>query len=101
MNEYEIEHPIRTNAIIAAAHALNIDDADLIGYAFDAIDEQDHHAYDAINDPRITMILIINALSGYDDDHDDMTHDLSHATDMIENCNDHPDNCSTCCDDHE
>ncbi len=101
MNEYEIESPLRTNAIIAAARALNITD-DLFDIAIDAIDEQDHHAYDAINDPRMTMILVINALTGYDDDHDDMIHDLSHALDAINACSDHPDTCDTCCDlDHD
>jgi hypothetical protein len=101
MNEYEIESPLRTNAIIAAARSMNIDDTDLIGYTFDAIDEQHHHAYDAINDARISIILIINALTGYDDDHDDMTHDLSHALNLTDECSDHPANCATCCDLHE
>lgn len=98
MNEYELESPLRTNAIIAAARSMNIDDSDLFNYAIDSIDEQDHHAYDAINDARITIILIINALTGSDDDHDDMIHDLSHALNMIDECSDHPQNCSFCCD---
>lgn len=102
MNEFDelIEHPMRTNAIIAAARALNISDDDLLTHAIDAIDEQDHHAYDALNDARLTIIAIINALTGYDDDHDDMIHDLTHALDLIDYCDDHPTQCSSCCDEH-
>lgn len=97
---FELENPIRTNAIIAAARALNISDADLIAYAFDAIDEQDHHAYDALNDPRLTMILMILSVIGGDDDFDDFNHDLSHALNDLDFCSDHPNTCSYCCDDH-
>lgn len=102
MNKYELEHPMRINAIIAASRALNILDSDLLAYAIDAIDEQDHHAYDALDDPRITMILLINSVIGYDDDNDDFIHDLMHALNELDECSDHPQNCATCCDlDHD
>jgi hypothetical protein len=97
-NNELIEHPMRTNSIITAARSMNISDSDLLSYAIDAIDELDHHAYDALDDPRISIILIINALTGSDDDHDDMIHDLTHALNMIDECTDHPQNCASCCD---
>lgn len=93
MNEYEIENPLRTTALLAASRAMNITDADLIEHCFDSLDEQGHHAYDALHDSRLTMIIMILALIGSDDDLDDLIHDLSHVTDQIDAC----DTCGQCC----
>ncbi len=96
----EIENALRTNAIIAASRAMNITDADLIDYASDSLDEQQHHAYDATDNARLTIIMMMLALIGSDDDLDDLIHDLSHATDQLDYCTDHPTICASCCDDH-
>lgn len=102
MNEYELEHPIRITIVRAAAQALKIGDAELMTLALNAIDHCDMHAYDALDDAEKSIMKLINSLVGSDDDHDDFTHDLSHALNDLDFCDDHPLNCSTCCDlDHD
>lgn len=103
MNEYELEHPMRITIVRAAAQALKVGDAELMGIAVDAIDHCDMHAYDALDDAPKSLTKLINALVGSDDDHDDFVHDLSHALNDLEPCDEHPHiNCATCCDlDHE
>ena len=98
MNEYELEQPIRIAAIIAAYDAIKPDET-LIMLAINSIDHTDLHAYDAFDDRDKTIMLLINALTGSDDDHDDFIHDLSHALNDLEPCDEHPHiNCATCCD---
>lgn len=48
-------------------------------------------------DPRDFLIFFINMMSGSDDDHDYLAHDLDHMTDAVEPCNMHGTPCATCC----
>jgi hypothetical protein len=100
-----IESPKRTALIIAIANQIGFPLDELNELIYDALEHEPIHPYAASPDlaesPRITMIAMLEALIGYDDDHDDARHDLDHALDTIDYCDDHPTNCSICCDLHD
>lgn len=99
MNNDAIESPKRTALIINLADHLGIDRSTIPDLIIDALEHDAIHPYDArpdIADPKITFIAMIESIIGYDDDHDDARHDLEHALDLIELCDDHG-NCTTCC----
>lgn len=105
MNNDAIQYPKRTALILAIADHLEIPRDDISGLIIDALETDPIHPYATIldaddADPRRTFLALLETLIGYDDDHDDAMHDIDHATDNIEYCEDHPANCATCCDDH-
>lgn len=105
MNNDAIEYPKRTALILAIADHLEIPRDDIGELIYDAIESDPIHPYDTIldrddADPRRTFIALLETLIGHDDDHDDARHDIDHATNNLDFCDDHPDTCATCCDDH-
>lgn len=104
-NNDAIEYPKRTALILAIADHLEIPRDEIGELIHDGLESDPIHPYDTIldrddADPRRTMIALLEALIGHDDDHDDARHDIDHATDNLDYCDDHPDTCSTCCDNH-
>ena len=105
MNNDAIESPKRTALILAIADHLKIPRDEIGELIIDGLESDPIHPYDTIldradADPRRTMIALLETLIGCDDDHDDARHDIDHATDNLDYCDDHPTICSTCCDDH-
>jgi hypothetical protein len=102
-----IESPKRTSILIHAAQTVNFPLSELPELVFDALEADPIEslfpiytvAPDRDNaDPRAFMIFMINTLSGSDDDHDYLRHDLDHALNLLDYCDDHPTVCATCCD---
>lgn len=105
MNDTPIEYPKRTALILAIADHLEIPRDDIAELIMDAPESDPIHPYATIldrddADPRRTFIALLETLIGNDDDHDDAIHDIDHATNNINPCDEHPDNCSTCCELH-
>lgn len=104
-NDPAIESPRRTRLIIATAEQIELDLSELPGLVFDALEFVPSKilpyydvALDSSDfDARKFMIYFLHAMSGSDDDCDDLAHDLEHALDMTEPCDEHDTPCSTCC----
>lgn len=101
MNNDAIESPKRTALLISIAKEIGFPTDELADLTIDALEHDRIHPYDAMPDraePRMTMIAIMHALIGSDDDHDDARHDLDHALNSTEPCSDHPSEpCDICC----
>lgn len=106
LNDPAIESPKRTALILAIADQLAIPHDEISEIILgDALESDPIHPYDALPDregidPKTTFIALIESLIGYDDDHDDAAHDIDHATNNINPCDEHPTICSTCCELH-
>jgi len=101
-----IDSPKRTAILIHAAQTVGFPLDELPGLVLDALDSEPISGLFPIysvapdrdnSDPRAFMIFMINTLSGSDDDHDYLVHDLDHALRTTEPCPQHSTPCATCC----
>lgn len=107
LDDPAIESPKRTKILIDAAVTIGFDLADLPTLVMDALEtEIDTTIFPFYSympdretpDNRAFMIYLIECLSGSDDDHDDLMHDLDHALGTVDPCDEHPGSeCNICC----
>lgn len=105
LSDDAIENPKRTALIISIADHLQIPRDEISGLILDALDADEIHPYQTIldhsdADSERTFIALLHTLIGSDDDHDDAVHDVDHAVQSFDVCDEHPTVCSTCCDAH-
>lgn len=118
ISDEAIEEPNRTGMIITIGRTLGLTNKDILNTAYEALDlnAQDTvarrenpqalsplHPYSVAPDVdgvnlKMTLAAMIETITGYDDDHDDMTHDLEHAMGMTGACDVHTEQpCANCC----
>lgn len=108
LDDPAIDSPKRTKILIDAAMTIGYDLADLPNLVLEALDAPAPTSLFPIydNSPDLHpsespafLMMLINTLSGSDDDHDDLVHDLDHALSSTQPCEDHPHiPCARCCD---
>lgn len=95
LTDTAIERPEITARIIESADALSIPRNEIAGLIIDAMSDEE-----AEDDARDEFFGVLADLLQSDEDYDIASHDVSHATNTLDYCDEHPNTCSECCDLH-